>query len=175
MVIKVAIAIVLVSPPLLVLLGIGLLDLPKLALQRPGRLLLVIDHETVRQIEEVAGVPLHHALHLLRPQRHDGRPALALAPMLPPRPQRGESQLNGVLIGIGAEPRRQNGLHEGVDEARSRQRFVGVLAARMLRLVGVVVVVFGAVGFAPVLFALDGDAGVVFDGVEQRVELGGRL
>jgi hypothetical protein len=42
----------------------------------------------------------------------------------------------------------------------------------MLRPVGVVVVVFGAVGFAPVLFALEGDAGVVFDGVEQRVELG---
>lgn len=89
--------------------------------------------------------------------------------------------MDGVLVGIGSEPRGQDGLNEGMDESRSGERFVRVFSARVFGLVVVVVIggqigrrvvvviIVGFVGFATIFFFLGGEAGIVGDGVEEGV------
>ena len=170
------------SPSALGSTPMALLEVLHLPLQSPGRLLLVVHDEAVGQIEEVPGVPVHDARHLLGPQRDDGAAALPLAPMLPPSPERRESQLYRVLVGVGTEPRAQYRLDEGVGQAGPGEGLVGELppgGPRGVRGGGGPRSAAAGVGIAPVVAAagllllpLGGEAGVVADGVAQRIELG---
>ena len=98
--------IIIVLPrPLLPFLAPGLLHVPHLRLEGSGGLIFVVHDEAVRQVEEVPGVSLDDAAHLLGAEGRDGAAGLALAPVLPPSAQGGEAELDGVLVGVGAEPR----------------------------------------------------------------------
>jgi hypothetical protein len=79
-------------------------------------------------VEEVTGVSLDHTAHLVSPERGDGAPRLALATVLPPGPEGGQAQLDGVLVGVGAEPRGEDGLDEGVGKAGAGEGLVWVVA-----------------------------------------------
>jgi len=96
--------------------------------QPAGRLNLVVDHDAVRQRKEMAGVTFHDALHLFRPEGGDRRTALALAAVLPPRAERGEAQLDGFIVRIGAQPGTENGLHVRVRQSGAGEGFVGILS-----------------------------------------------
>lgn len=82
--------------------------------------------------------------------------------------------MNGVLIGIGSEPGGENGLNEGMGEARSRQRFIGVLSSILVmgdlvvpveQVICVGVVAFALAGFAAILVFMIREARIVLDGV----------
>ena len=61
--------------------------------------------------------------------------------MLPPGTERGESELYGVLVGVGSEPGGEDGLDEGMDESRAGEGFVGVLSCDfLLAFVAVIVI-----------------------------------
>mmetsp|Transcript_33530 Transcript_33530/g.73550 ORF Transcript_33530/g.73550 Transcript_33530/m.73550 type:complete len:444 (+) Transcript_33530:694-2025(+) len=94
----------LIPGPLLVLLAPGLFDRLELLHESSGRLLVVVHYEAVGQIEEVAGVALDDAAHLVGAEGGNGRSRLALATVLPPRSEGGKAELDGVLIGVGSEP-----------------------------------------------------------------------
>mmetsp|Transcript_13574 Transcript_13574/g.32228 ORF Transcript_13574/g.32228 Transcript_13574/m.32228 type:complete len:252 (-) Transcript_13574:586-1341(-) len=91
--------------PLLDLLAAGLLDLFHLLHERSGGLLVVVDHEAVGQVEEVAGVALDDPAHLGGAEGRGGRSGLALAAVLPPSAEGRQAELDGILVGVGAEPR----------------------------------------------------------------------
>mmetsp|Transcript_32974 Transcript_32974/g.49807 ORF Transcript_32974/g.49807 Transcript_32974/m.49807 type:complete len:299 (-) Transcript_32974:584-1480(-) len=96
-----------------------------LGVQRTGGLFLVVNDQTVSQIEKMAGVALHDAPHLVRTEGGNGTAAFALSTVLPPSSQCRKSQLNGVVIGVGTQPRTQNGLHVWVSQSRAGEWFVG--------------------------------------------------
>ena len=81
------------------------------------------------QVEEVTGVALDDAAHLVGAQSGDGRAGLTLAPVLPPGAEGGQTQLDGILIGVGTEPRTEDGLDEGMGKAGAGEGLVGVLPA----------------------------------------------
>ena len=129
----------------------------ELCAEGPGWLFVVVDHDAMGQVEEVAGVAVDHAIHLGRPQCRLGGDALPLPSVLPPGSEGRQGDVVVILATIGSQPGCDDGLDEGVGEAAPGQGLVGVEPS------GATSLLVGLAGGGP---------GVLDVGVKERVQVG---